>query len=135
MIKVASNFPEHGMDLMREFLEQSVNQTAAMFEGFLKTARSTADSFDQQSSQLRERSMTLASETLSNATNFAHKVMRAREPQELIQLQSEFMSQQAHALAEQSRLMSESFARGANEAAKMSSQGLAEVSRKKSQAA
>jgi len=123
----------YGMDWMRQLMEQSLDQTAAMFEGFLTNARKTADSFDQQASEARERSISLATQTLSNTMTFAHKVIRAREPQELLHLQSEFLSQQAQALAEQGKLLEQSLARGANEVAKMTSRRFAEASRRASE--
>ena len=41
---------------MRQVMEQSLNQSRAMCEGFLTTAHKTADSLDQQASEIRERS-------------------------------------------------------------------------------
>ena len=108
----AANF---GMDWMRQITEESLNQSRVMFEGFLSAARKTAESLDQQVSEVRERSMTLATEGLSNAYDFAHRATSAKDPQELLQLQSEFISQQAQAVAEQSKLLGESISRGANE--------------------
>jgi phasin family protein len=127
----AANF---GMDWMRQITEESFNQSRVMFEGFLSGARKTAESFDQQVSEVRERSMTLATEGLSNAYDFAHKATRAKDPQELLQLQSEFISQQAQAVAEQSKLLGESISRGANEVGKMTS-GVAAAPRRATEAA
>jgi hypothetical protein len=127
----AANF---GMDWMRQITEESLNQSRVMFEGFLSAGRKAADVFDQQMSEVRERSMTLATEALSNAFDFAHKATRAREPQELVQLQSEFISQRAQAVAEQSKLLGESISRGANEVEKRASR-VAEASRRAPEAA
>ena len=85
----------HGMDWMREIAERSLNQSRTMFEEFLTTGRTTVDIIDRQASEVRERSMSLAAETISNTFDFAHKIIRMREPQELIQLQTEFISRQA----------------------------------------
>ena len=49
--KQAANY---GMDWMRSLMEESLNQTRAIFDGFLTTARKTADSFDQQAAEVRE---------------------------------------------------------------------------------
>ena len=49
----AANF---GMDWMRQITEESLNQSRVMFEGFLSAARKTAESFDQQVYEVRERS-------------------------------------------------------------------------------
>jgi hypothetical protein len=45
----------------------------------------------------------LAEETLSNTFDFAQKLVRMREPQELAQLQSEFVSRQAQVLGDQTK--------------------------------
>ena len=79
--------------------------------------------------------MSLASEMLSSMMNFAHEMMRVKEPRELIQLQSEFMRQQGQMFADQSKSLGESIARGANEAEKITSRGFAEASRRGSEAA
>ena len=118
-----------GMDWMRQITEEGLKQSRAMFEGFLQGARKMSENLEQQATEARERSMTLATEALSNAFDFAQKVNRAREPHELIQLQTEFMSQQAKAVAEQSKLLGESISRGANEVGKMASRrSMAEAS-------
>jgi phasin family protein len=125
----------YGMDWMREMTEQSLNQSRTMFEGFLTTARKAVDDLDQQACEIRERSMSLAAETLSNTFNFAHKAIRVSEPQELVQLQSEFVSRQAQALADQSKELAQTIVKGANEVGRTTTQGIAEASRKGSQAA
>jgi hypothetical protein len=141
----ATNFPEqnaerarqvanYGMDWMREMTEQSLSQSRNLFEGFLTTARNAVDNIDQQASEIRERSMLLAAETASNTFNFAHKVIRMKEPQELFQLHSEFISRQAQAIADQSKELGQSIMQGAK-AAGAASQGIAEGSRRGSEAA
>ena len=96
----AMQVANYGMDSMRE--------SKALFEGILTTTRKTAENIDQQAREIRERSMSLAAETLSNTFDFAHKIVHAREPQELLQLQNEFISRQAQAVAEQSKDLGQS---------------------------
>ena len=57
----------YGMDSRREMTEQSLNQSKALFEGILTTTRKTIKDIDQQEREIRERSMSLAAETLSNS--------------------------------------------------------------------
>ena len=73
--------------------------------------------------------MSLAAETLSNTFDFAHNIVHAREPQELLQLQSEFISRQAQAVAEQSKEL------GHKEVGRTTSQGIGDASRRGSEAA
>jgi hypothetical protein len=80
---------------MRAIAEQNLNQSKAAFEGLLTVARNAVRSIDQHSSAIREHSLAVAEQTLSNAFDFAHKVIRMKEPQELAQIQSDFVSRQA----------------------------------------
>ena len=126
----ATQVVNYGMDWMRQFMEESLNQTRAIFDGFLTTARKTADSFDQQAAEVRERSMSMATDTLSNSMNFAHRALNVRQPQDLLHLQTEFVSRQAQTVAEQSKMLGETIGRGASEIGKFTLQGMAEASRR-----
>jgi hypothetical protein len=74
-VERAKQAANYGMDWMRQLMEESLNQTRAIFDGFLSTARKTADSFDQQAAEVRERSMSMATDTLSNSIDFAHRAL------------------------------------------------------------
>lgn len=125
----------HDMDWMRAIAEQSLTQSRTIFEGFLTTGRTTVDILDRQACEVRERSMSFAAETLSNAFELAHKIIRVREPQELVQLQTEFITRQAQALADQSKELEQSIAQGAKELGRTTSRTIAEASRRASEAA
>ena len=125
---------DYGLNWLRDMTEQNLRQSKAVFEGFLSTVQKMADSFDQQSSELRERSLSLAAETLSNSFDFAHQAVRVREPQELVQLQSEFISRQAQALAEQAKEVGQTIAHAASEAGRTATHG-AEVLRRRAESA
>jgi hypothetical protein len=131
----AMQVADYGMDWMRDITEQGLNQSRAIVEGFLATARKAADSIDHHACEIRERSMSLAAEAVSNTFNFAHKAARVREPQELVQLQSEFISRQAQALVDQSKELGKSILQGAQEVGRTTSQGIAEASRRGAEAA
>ena len=73
----------YGMNWMREIAEQNLNQSKAALEGLLMITRKAVDDIDHQASVVRERSLLLAEETLSNTFDFAQKLVRMREPQEL----------------------------------------------------
>jgi len=47
--------------------------------------------------------LAVAEQTLSNAFDFAHKVIRVKEPQELAQIQSAFVGRQDQVLGEQTK--------------------------------
>lgn len=123
---------DYGLNWLRDMTEQNLRQSKAVFEGFLTTVQKTADTFDQQSSELRERSLSLAAEALSNSFDFARQAVRVREPQELVQLQSEFISRQAQAFAEQAKELGQTVAQSTTEAGRTAVHG-AEALRKRAE--
>jgi hypothetical protein len=125
----------YGMNWMREITEQNLNQSKAALDGLLMITRKAADGIDQQACALRERSLSLAEETLSNSFDFAQKLMRMKEPHELARLQSEFVSRQAQMLGDHTKELGQSIMQGASEVAKTTIEGTAESSRRRSEAA
>jgi hypothetical protein len=107
--------------------EQNLNQSKAALEGLLTIARNAVRTVDRQSSTICEHSIAAAEQTLSNAFDFAHKVIRIKEPQELVQIQSDFVSRQAQVLGQ--RMME-----GVQEIEKATEAGMGE-SRRRSEAA
>jgi len=96
----AMEMTAYGMDWMREFTERNLEQTKTAVESLLTITRKAVDDLDHQTSVIREHSLSLAEETLANAFDFAHRALHVREPQQLAQLQSEFVSRQAQALGD-----------------------------------
>ena len=119
---------------MRAIAEQNFNHSKAAFEGLLTVARNAVGNIDQQSSAICEHSIAVAEQTLSNAFDFAHKVIRMKEPQELAQIQSDFVSRQAQVLGDQTKELGQRMMQGVQEVAKATAEGTAE-SRRRSEAA
>jgi len=98
--KESANF---GFTWTREFAEQTLNQSKAALDGFLKASDKIAKTFESHSSAIREQTTILTEKALSTSVDFGQKVLRAKEPDELVRLQTEFMSQQAQIFAEQTK--------------------------------
>jgi hypothetical protein len=117
-------------DWMRAIAEQNLNQSKAAFEGLLTIARSAVSGVDQQAAFMRN-SMLFAEETLENTFDFAHNLVRMKEPQEFTQIQTEFVRRQAQVLAGSGqRIVQE-----VNDAAKTALEGTTESSWRRSEAA
>jgi hypothetical protein len=116
---------------MRAIAEQNLNQSKAAFEGLLTIARNAVRGVDQQALAICEHSMLFGEETLENTFDFAHKLVRMKEPQEFTQIQTEFVRRQAQVLAGSGqRIVQE-----VNDVAKTTLEGTAESSRRRSEAA
>ena len=107
----------HGMSWLLDLAEQNLEQSKAAFENYLMTARRAMDTMDHQASDLRERSMLLAETTLTNTFDFAHKAFHVRDPQELVQVHTDFIGRQAQAVVEQAKDLGQSLMHDADEAA------------------
>jgi hypothetical protein len=108
----------YSLNWMREMAERSLNQSKAALEDLLTMTRKAVDDMDHQAAVIREHSISLMEETLSNTFDFAHRLVHIKEPQELARLQSEFVSRQAQVVGDQTKELGQSIAQGANEAAK-----------------
>jgi hypothetical protein len=117
-------------DWMRAIAEQNLNQSKAAFEGFLTIAKSAACGVDQQGAFIRD-SMLFAEETLENTFDFAHKLVRMKEPQEFARIQTEFVGRQAQVLSGSGQRILQDV----NDVAKTTLEEAAESSRRRSEAA
>jgi hypothetical protein len=134
-MEFAQRNTEQATDWMRAIAEQNLNQSKAAFEGLLSVARNAVRDVDRQAAAICEHSMSLAEETLSNTFDFAHKLMRMKEPQEFAQIQSEFVSRQAQLLGDQTSELGQTIMHGVQEATKATREAATESSRKRSEAA
>jgi phasin family protein len=122
------------MEWMRNMADQLLNHSKT-WESSFTTARHAFEEVEQQASEIRGRLLSLTEATQANSFEFAQKVVQARGPQELLQLESEFISRQAQVITEQSKRLSESAMRGAQEVGRMASQRVEEPRRRAAHAA
>jgi hypothetical protein len=106
-----------GMNWARELAEQSLNQSKVLVDGLFQVTRKLADAFDDQASAIREQSTSLTEKTLSNTFEFGRKLARLKEPQELVELQSEFISRQSQTVAEQTKELGQKIKKGTSQMA------------------
>jgi hypothetical protein len=124
-----------GTEWMRHTTDQFLSHSKTMWEGSLTTARDAFDGVEQQASEIRGRLLSLTEATIANNFDFALKIVQARSPQDLLQIESEFISRQAQLIAEQSKQMGESAMQGAQNVGRMTSQRVEKTSRRTAQAA
>ena len=108
-----ANDPTWNFDVptqMRQFAEQSVEQARKAVDGFLTAAHKTAVTMENQAStaqsgakDMRDKVMTLAEQNINNSFEFAQKLVRAKDIQEVMALQQEFLKQQMQAIQSQAK--------------------------------
>ena len=111
---------------MRKFAEKSVEQAKQAFDTFISAATQAvstfegqAESFRQGSDDVRRRAMTFAEQNVDASFEFAQRLVRAKDVQEVMRLQTEFVQSQMRALTEQAKELGAASARtGAGSKAK-----------------
>src|SRR5829696_8702680 len=86
---------------MRDFAEKSVEQARKAFDGFLGAAQKAVDTFQSQATtaqasaaEFSRKAITQAEANVNAAFEHAQKLVRAKDAQEMMQLQQEFLKQQ-----------------------------------------
>jgi phasin len=117
---------------MRAFAERSVEQARQAFEGFISAAHRAVSAFEDQAAtahkgakDVTEKAMTLAEHNIASSFEFAQKLVRAQNVEEVMKLQTDYIRTQMQALTEQAKdlgettsRVAESTSRAAREAAK-----------------
>lgn len=110
---------------MRSFAEKSVEQAKTAFDNYISQASKAMSAVESQTDaatsgarDVGRQALGFAEENVAAAFAFAEKLVRARDPQEIMQLQSEFAKQTMQKLADQSKVMGEQMQTAAREATK-----------------
>jgi phasin len=99
---------------MRAFTERSVQQARVAFDTFISAAQQAMTTFEGQaaamrrgSDDMRDRAMAFAEQNVSASFEFAQRLVRAKDVEELVRLQTEFVQSQIAALSEQAKELGE----------------------------
>lgn len=110
---------------MRAMAEQSVEQAKSAFNTFINAAHAAVNQFEGQAKAaqagargISEKAMSYAEHNVAAAFDFAQKVVRAGNVQELVRLQTEFVQAQMQALSEQAKDLGETAAKSVMSGAK-----------------
>jgi phasin len=95
---------------MRALAEKSVEQAKKAVDGFITAARHAASTADNQAHAARsgakevgDLAMRFAERNIASSFEFAQNLLRAKDLQEVMKLQSEYAKQQMSALTEQAK--------------------------------
>jgi len=107
---MATNQPQ-GYEIppeMRDFAEKSVEQARKAIDGFMSAAQKTSDTFEGSASTVQASARDAARKTfayteqnLSAAFDLAQRMVRAKDVQEAMQIQAEFVRSQFEAMQTQ----------------------------------
>ena len=108
-----ANDPMWNLDVptqMRQFAEQSVEQAKKAVDGFLMAAQKAAVTLETQASTAQsgakdvgQKVMGFAEQNINNSFEFAQRLVRAKDIQEVMALQQEFLKSQMQAMQAQAK--------------------------------
>jgi phasin len=120
-MKTAFDIP----DAMREFADKSLDQARKAFDHFMASAQKAASDLDASGEAAQEGARDVQAEAIAFAeatiaANFelAQRLVRARDAEEILRIQREFLDQQIAALTDQSRRLAEIAGSGGKRAAR-----------------
>lgn len=95
---------------MRDFAEKSVEQARKAMDGFIGAAQKTVDTFEGSANTMQasakdmtRKTFTYAEQNIAAAFEFAQKMVRAKDMQEAMQAQAEYVRSQFEAMQAQMR--------------------------------
>ena len=99
---------------MRDFAMQSMDQARKAFDDYMKAAQNAAGevtgsgaTMQDNAKRLQEETMAFAEANVTASFELAQRLVRARDMQEMIRIQQEYLEQQMAAFADQSRRLAE----------------------------
>jgi phasin len=95
---------------MRQLAEQSVEQARKAVDGFMTAAQKAVATVETQvdttksgAKDVGQKAMGFAEQNISNSFEFAQKLVRAKDIQEVMALQQDYLQTQMKALSEQAK--------------------------------
>jgi phasin len=99
---------------MRAFAEKSIDQAKQAFEGFISAAQQAVNAFEghaetarQGARDVTENAMSFAEQNVAKSFELAQQLVRAKDVQEVLWLQADFIRTQMQVLTEQARELGE----------------------------
>jgi phasin len=95
---------------MRAVAEQSVEQAKKAFDGFMTATQQAVTTLEKQAASTQagardvaQKAAGFAERNVDASFDFAQKLLRAKDPQEMLRLHAEFVKAQMQAFAAQAR--------------------------------
>jgi len=100
---------------MRAFAEKSVDQARQAFDGFIAAAHNAVSAFEGQAETARKgardvttKAINFAEQNIASSFELAQQLLRAKDMQDVLKLQSDYIKRQMQVLADQAKVLGES---------------------------
>lgn len=110
---------------MRAIAEKSVDQAKKAFESYMdaaskavSAAEDSAGTMQEGAKELGRKALGFAEENVTASFEFAEKLVRAKDPAEVMRLQAEFVQAQMRVLSEQAKALGDTATKATFDASK-----------------
>jgi phasin len=114
---MADNFQPQVPAEMREFAERSVVQARKAFEGFMGAVHKTTESMEAATGggakDISAKAVSFAENNVNAAFDLAEKLVHAKDVQEVLALQAEYLKAQMEAVQQQAKEMGDAMQKAA----------------------
>lgn len=104
---------ERAVEQTEQVIEQTMNQTGEAMDQYFNFVQRAFSSFPFGSPELTEKMKRFTQINLAEAENFARNLSQAKDFQDAVRIQTEYMQNQFHAFGEQTRSLTEAFTQSA----------------------
>ena len=108
---------------MRAFAEKSVEQAKQAFDGFISAAHHAVSALEGQAETARkgakdvsEKAMTFTEQNIASSFAFAQQLVRAKDIQDMLKLQADYIKTQMQVFTDQAKVLGESTSQAAKDA-------------------
>jgi len=99
-------------------LEQTMEHTRGVLGQYFKFLEQTLSSYPSGGTEFGEKLKSYAEKNIATAREYANKLSQAKDLQDVVRIQTEFMQMQFNAFGEQTKSLGEAFAKAATDAVK-----------------
>jgi phasin family protein len=103
---------------MERTVEQTMDQTRGAVANYFNFMQKAFSSYPLGGTELSEKLKSYTERNIAAAQEFVHKLSQAKDLQDIIRIQTEFMQAQFEAFGEQTKGLTEAFTKSATSAAK-----------------
>ena len=109
---------ERAVKQAEQVIEKTMDQTRGALDNYFNFMQKAFSFYPVGGTELAEKMNSYTAQNISAARDFVHKLSQAKDFQDIIRIQSEFMQTQFSVLAEQTKSLTEAFTRAATSAVK-----------------
>ena len=99
-------------------LEQTMEHTRGVLGQYFKFLEQTLSSYPSAGTEFGEKLKSYAEKNIATAHEYVNKLSQAKDLQDIVRIQTEFMQVQLNAFGEQTKSLGEAFTKAATDAVK-----------------